>query len=349
MTPSDSNVRTVTHVTTNALPLIINAPAGKTDICEWLKDGKVELERALAEHGAVLYRGFDPIDAKTLGQLVRGLSSQEFVGTEESSPRSQIDGNVYTSTNYRSDQEIFPHNENSYKRSFPMKLFFYCAKPSEVGGETPVVDCRSVLKRLPPSITKRFLEKNWMYVRNFGNGIGVPWEEAFNTTDRSIVEQYCRDEDIQFEWIGADSLRTRQVREPVLRHPLTGELSWFNHITFFNIATLDERIRESLLSICAIEDLPHNTYYGDGTPIEASVMEELQRAYISETVVWQWGRGDLVVIDNLLTSHARKSYEGERSIMLAQADPIARHALSVTREEVDAAVVIGDETFEEYL
>jgi hypothetical protein len=343
------NVRMVTNVTKNALPLIINAPAGNTDICEWLKHEKVALERVLAKHGAVLYRGFDLIDAKKLGQLVSGLSSQEFVGTEESSPRSQIDGNVYTSTNYRSDQEIFPHNENSYKRSFPMKLFFYCEKPSEVGGETPVVDCRSVLRRLDPSIAKKFLEKKWMYVRNFGNGIGLPWEEAFNTTDRSIVERYCRDEDIQFEWIGTDSLRTRQVRDPVLRHPLTGELSWFNHITFFNIATLDERIRESLLSICDIEDLPHNTYYGDGTPIEASVMEELQRAYRSETVVWKWERGDLIVIDNLLTSHARKSYKGERSIMLAQADPIGRHNLTVSAEQLNDAVVIGDETFEEYI
>lgn len=339
----------VTDVMKNALPLIIKAPAANTDICEWLKHGKAELERALAEHGAVLYRGFDLIDAKALGRLVGALSSQEFVGTEESSPRSQIEGNVYTSTNYRSDQEIFPHNENSYKRSFPMKLFFYCAKPSEVGGETPIVDCRSVLKRLPPSITKKFHEKKWMYVRNFGNGIGIPWEEAFNTTDRSVVEQYCRDEDIQFEWIGPDSLRTRQVRDPVLRHPVTGELSWFNHITFFNIATLDERIRESLLSICSIDDLPHNTYYGDGTPIEASVMEELQRAYMDETVVWKWERGDLIVIDNLLTSHARKSYEGERSIMLAQADPIARHHLAVSSQELDDAVAIGDETFEEYI
>ena len=179
------------NVTKNALPLIINAPAGNSDIREWLKHGKADLEKTLAAHGAVLYRGFDLIDAKALGDLVRNLSSQEFVGTEESSPRSQIEGNVYTSTNYRSDQEIFPHNENSYKRSFPMKLFFYCARPSEVGGETPVVDCRAVLKRLSPSITKTFLERKWMYVRNFGNGIGVPWEEAFNTTDRSVVEPHA--------------------------------------------------------------------------------------------------------------------------------------------------------------
>lgn len=336
-------------MTKKALPLVINAPAQGTDICEWLKHEKDGLEQKLADYGAVLYRGFDPIDAQKLGRLVKDLSSEEFVGTEESSPRSQIEGNVYTSTNYRSDQEIFPHNENSYKKTFPMKLFFYCARPSEEGGETPIVDCRSVFRRLDPAIKKKFIEKKWMYVRNFGNGIGIPWKEAFNTSERSVVEQYCRDEDIQFEWIGKDSLRTRQVREPVLRHPLTGELSWFNHITFFNIATLEERIRESLLSICGIEDLPHHTFYGDGTPIEASVMKQLQQAYVSETVNWKWKKGDLIVIDNLLTAHARKSYKGERSIMLAQADPIARHALLASPEQLNEDAAICDETFEEYI
>jgi len=336
-------------MTKKALPLVIHAPAEGTDIQEWLKGRKDELERALADHGAVLYRGFATIDAQTLGRLVEHLSDREFVGTEESSPRSQIEGNVYTSTNYRSDQEIFPHNENSYKKSFPMKLFFYCALPSREGGETPIVDCRAVLRRLDPTIVRTFVEKKWMYVRNFGNGIGIPWREAFNTEDRSVVEQYCRDEDILFEWIGEDSLRTRQVRDPVLRHPSTGELSWFNHITFFNIATLDERIRESLLSICSVEDLPHNTYYGDGTPIEDSVMKQLQDAYISETVVWKWKKGDLIVIDNLLTSHARKSYKGERSIMLAQADPIARDGLTVSLEQLDESPAVYDETYEEYI
>lgn len=329
------------------LPLIVNAPARNTDLREWLENGKGDLDGLLADHGAVLYRGFNLMDAPELGDLVNGVSRQEFVGTEESSPRSQIAGNVYTSTNYRSDQEIFPHNENSYKKTFPQKLFFYCAQPSAEGGETPIVDCRSVLQKLDPEIRHKFVEKKWMYVRNFGNGIGIPWEEAFNTTDRAVVEQYCRDEDIQFEWIGNDSLRTRQVREPILRHPLTGELSWFNHITFFNIATLDVRIRESLLSICEVEDLPHNTYYGDGTPIEDPVIKHLQQAYMSEMILWKWRKGDLIILDNLLTSHARKSYRGERSIMLAQADPIDRSALTVSPEQLHDALTADDKAYEE--
>lgn len=169
-------------------PLIINAPAQSIDICEWLKHEKDSIEQKLGDYGAVLYRGFNPIDAQKLGGLVKDLSNQEFVSNEESSPRSQIAGNVYTSTNYRSDQQIFPHNENSYKKTIPMKLFFYCAQPSDAGGETPIVDCRSVFQKLDPTIKQKFIKKNWMYVRNFGNGIGIPWEEAFNTSERSVVE-----------------------------------------------------------------------------------------------------------------------------------------------------------------
>lgn len=317
-----------------AFPLVINAPKKNADIVQFLKYEKDALEQKLAEYGAVLYRGFDLVDAAVLDGLVKELSEKEFYNNEESSPRSQIAGNVYTSTNYRSDQEIFPHNENSYKKEFPMKLFFYCSQPSAEGGETPIVDCRKVLRRIEPEIVQKFVEKKWMYVRNFGNGVGIPWEEAFNTTDRTVVEKYCQEEDISFEWIGDNSLRTKQVREPVLKHPISGELSWFNHITFFNIAALENKIKTSLLSIFNTKDLPHNTYYGDGSVIDASVIEHLKQAYQAEAVNLKWEKGDLIVIDNLLTSHARKPFKGERSIMLAQADPVARSTMTMPKEKI---------------
>jgi alpha-ketoglutarate-dependent taurine dioxygenase len=314
-------------------PLIVTAPVENADICEWLKNKKDQLEQDLARYGAILYRGFKAINALELGALVQSLSDHEFYNNEESSPRMQIAGNVYTSTHYRLDLEIFPHNENSYKKMFPMKLFFYCEQPSEEGGETPIVNCRQVYNKLDPKIKMEFAKKKWMYVRNFGNGIGIPWEESFNTSERSVVEQYCRAEDISFEWIRENSLRTKQVRNPFLKHPISGELSWFNHITFFNVATLDPEIREPLLEICDLEDLPHNTYYGDGTEIEPSVLKQLKDVYKSEAIDLKWQKGDLLIIDNLLTAHARKPFKGKRSIMLAQTDPIDKELLKVSLEQ----------------
>jgi len=308
-------------------PLLVTAPSEGASLPDYLTGRRERMEADLSEHGAVLYRGFAPMTGEELDGLVGKLSSTSFKNDEESSPRNHVVGNVYTSTNYRSEMEIFPHNENSYKTEFPMKLFFYCMHPGSEGGETPIADCRKVLKRIDQGVRAKFQEKKWMYVRNFTAGVGVSWQEAFNTSQREEVEAYCRSQDIRFAWQDEDSLKTWQVREPLLSHPATGEQSWFNHATFFNIQTLDADLRESLLEMFGDDALPHNTYYGDGSPIESSVIGELQRAYLAESVPIKWETGDFMALDNLLTAHARKPFKGERKIYLAQTDPVNRATL----------------------
>ncbi|MDY4298107.1 TauD/TfdA family dioxygenase [Xanthomonas sp. LF02-5] len=305
-------------------PLTITAARPRASLSDALTGHKDALARTLASAGAVLYRGFAPISGEELDALVRSLSSAPYRNDEESSPRNHVYGNVYTSTNYRSEMDIFPHNENSYKQEIPTKLFFYCVDPGSEGGATPIVDCRKVLNRIDPAVRRRFEARRWMYVRNYTAGIGVPWQEAFNTQSRDAVEAYCLSQDIQFEWLGEESLKTWQIRDPVLRHPVSGDAAWFNHATFFNIETLDADLRASLREMFGDDGLPHNTYYGDGAPIEPEVVNMLQQAYLAEAVPVAWQGGDLLVVDNLITAHARKPFKGERRIYLAQADPVQR-------------------------
>jgi hypothetical protein len=64
-------------------------------------------------------------------------------------------------------------------------------------------------------------------------------------------------------------------------------------------------------------ELPHNTYYGDGSPIEDSVVEEIRAAYRQETAAFTSRTGDLLVLDNMLAAHGRNSYTGSRKILAA--------------------------------
>jgi alpha-ketoglutarate-dependent taurine dioxygenase len=70
--------------------------------------------------------------------------------------------------------------------------------------------------------------------------------------------------------------------------------------------------------------LPNNSYYGDGSPIEPEVLEHLRRAYAEESISFPWQQGDILLIDNMLTSHARAPYAGERRILVTMADPFTR-------------------------
>lgn len=302
------------------LPLVICPSVEGVDLMTWTLNNREFLGINLLKHGGILFRNFDVSSAEAFEQFVVACSSEPLQYSERSSPRTQLKSNIYTSTDYPADQSIFLHNENSYQHTWPMKIFFFCLTPSTQGGETPIADCRNVYGRIDPEIRRHFAKKGWMLVRNFGNGLSLTWQSVFQTEDKSIVESYCREAGIEAEWRGG-RLRTRQIRRAVARHPVTGEMIWFNHAAFFHVSTLEPSIREVLLAGLDEEDLPSNTYYGDGSPIELSVLEEIREAYRKETVSFAWREGDILMLDNMLVAHGRNPYVGQRKILVAMAEP----------------------------
>ena len=307
-----------------AIPVVLKPVMDDVNLAAWAADNREWIETLLSKAGAILMRGFGVKGAIEFERVVEALSGAPIQYDERTSPRSQVRGGIYTSTDHPADQSIFPHNEHSYAMTFPSKLFFFCSRPARAGGETPIADTRKVFERLQPEIKQRFLEKNWMFVRNYGEGFGLSWEVAFQTRSRFEVEEFCGNNQIEFEWKSGGRLRTRQVRPATIVHPKIGETLWFNHITFFHISTLEPAVRDSLLAEFREEDLPNNTYYGDGSTIEPWVMEELRGAYLEEQVSFSWRTGDILLIDNLMTSHGRAPFEGERETLVAMTDPITR-------------------------
>jgi alpha-ketoglutarate-dependent taurine dioxygenase len=303
------------------LPLLIQPAVSGVSLVAWATHHRELVQRLVRQHGGVLFRNFNERTVEEFEQFTRAISMELLEYRERSSPRSQVSGRVYTSTDYPADQEIFLHNENSYQHIWPMKIFFSCVIPSATGGETPIVDCRKVYNRIDSLIRDRFREKKWMYVRNFGDGFGLPWQTVFQTTDPAAVERHCREHGIEVEWKSDGRLRTRAIRPAMVRHPETNEMTWFNHATFFHVSTLIPAVREALLAEFDEEDLPSNSYYGDGSPIEASVLDELRGIYAEERVKFPWQEGDLLMLDNLLVAHGRSPYTGNRKIVVGMAEP----------------------------
>ena len=272
-------------------------------------------------HGGLLFRQFAIRSASDFAHFVKrlapGLLEYEFGST----PRSHVDNRIYTSTEYPAHQHIPLHNEQAYTAEWPMKIWFYCATAAPEGGETPIADSREVFNLVPRTIKKRFIEKRLMYVRNYGNGLDVPWQKVFNATDRSTVETYCRKAGIAFEWKPDGELRTRQICQAVAVHPHTAEMVWFNQAHLFHVSNLEPRVREALLSAVTEDNLPRNVYYGDGTAIETSVLDEIREVYRHIEVRFPWQEGDVLMLDNMLAAHGRTPYKGPRKILVAMAEP----------------------------
>jgi len=302
-------------------PLVMRPNTEDLDLPQWAADNRADLERALGKHGAILFRGFGLRSAPEFERFIGAVSGEALAYNERSSPRSRITGQIYTSTDHPPDKQIFLHNEQSYNLVFPMKIFFFCFQAAAGGGATPIADTRRVFERISDEIRERFMKRKYRYVRNFGDGFGLSWQEAFQTEQRSEVENYCRNNRIEYQWKPGNRLRTEQVREVATRHPKTGEWVWFNHLTFFHFGTLDRQTQEALTNSFVEEDLPNNTYYGDGARIEDGVMDYLRETYEKEKVRFDWEGGDLLMVDNMLASHGRDPYTGERRVLVGMAEP----------------------------
>jgi len=303
------------------LPLVLRPTLSDIDAVLWARSNRAPIEARLARHGAVLFRGF-PVDSSDgFHAFAAAVAGELLEYKERSSPRHEEGDRVYTSTDFPPEHHIYLHNEHSYATRFPLKLFFCCLVPAEEGGATPLADVRRVYDRIDPEIRERFAEKQYMYVRNFGSGFGLPWQTTFQTENPYEVEAYCARNGIQCEWKADGGLRTRQVRPAISVHPRTGEPVWFNHATFFHLSTLVPEVREMLASVFAEEDLPNNTYYGDGSPLEPETLEVLRAAYEAETVRFDWEEGDVLLVDNMLAAHARDPFTGSRKVLVAMAQP----------------------------
>lgn len=290
-------------------------------ITERIRRDREVLRKQLTEHGALLLRGFEVGGVDGFDGAVRELSGTPLTYAERSSPRSVIKGNVYTSTDYPPAEEIFLHNENSYQAAWPLALYFHCVEPPTSLGATPLASTRQVLASIDRSVREEFERRKWSVVRNYGDGFGMPWQEAFNTDDRDAVVEYCAGNGVRAEWVGEGHLRTRAVRDAVHRHPVTGDPVWFNHATFFHITTLPEEVGAGLLEMCGEENLPSNTYYGDGGRIPDDVVEHLRSCYRAASVRFDYRRDDVVVVDNMAASHGREPFTGPRKIAVAMAEP----------------------------
>ncbi|WP_078910786.1 TauD/TfdA family dioxygenase [Streptomyces sp. NRRL WC-3742] len=314
------------------LPLVIgaDAPTGDLhDLHDLLTGRRAELRADLRRHGAILFRGFRVGGVDGFAEAVRRFSGEPLAYQERSSPRTTIKGHVYTSTEYPAHEEIFFHNENSYRSAWPMTLFFHCVQAPADRGATPLADVRQVLRALDPAVLEEFTRRRWMVVRNFGSDFGLPWQEVFDTDSREDVDRFCAANRVEAEWLPGGRLRTRSVREAVHRHPETGEAVWFNHAAIFHLSSLSPDVRDGMREMFDEEDLPNNSYFGDGGAIPDEVMAHVRDCYRAAATRFDYREDDVLIVDNMLTAHGREPFTPPRRIAVAMAEPTAEPSAAV--------------------
>ncbi|MGP4051170.1 TauD/TfdA family dioxygenase [Streptomyces sp. 2A115] len=305
---------------------------GRTE--DWVVEHGAALTGLLDTVGAVLVR--DCVHSpEQLSEVARRFGGELLSYMERSTPRSAVSGGVYTSTEYPASETITQHNESAYASVFPHRLFFACFQSAETGGETPLADVREVTRRLPSDLLDRFRKLGIAYQRSYREGMGLTWQETFQTEDRAEVERYCAERGIDLTWTD-HGLRTSQRGPALVTDPGTGEECWFNQAHLFHVSNLPAATREALGELFPEEEMPRNATYGDGSPISDEEMDPVREAFDACTYAFPWQRGDLMVVNNLLQSHGRRPYTGERRTLVAMTGQV-----TVARRADGAAVFDG--------
>ncbi|MBD8708472.1 TauD/TfdA family dioxygenase [Pseudomonas sp. CFBP 13711] len=307
----------ITPSTVAPRPTLIECPSADVDLSRWAHKECDVIETHLRRSGAVLFRGFGLNSSDMFARAVKQLGGEPLPYVQRSTPRSEVEAGVYTSTEYPADQSIFFHSENAYATRWPARLFFFCETPAAEGGRTPLADCRAVLKQLPEMIRNAFERHGVIYRRRFRPGLGLSWQQVFAVDDLDTLERQYVQQGYRFSRGSHNELVADLAVPAVVTHPDTGEVAWFNHAALFHPAALAEALGE----VAAGQDVSQlqamETLLGDGSAIPAEWIAQIRRAYVAASFAFDWQQGDLLMLDNRLTAHGREPFTAPRRILVA--------------------------------
>lgn len=288
---------------------------------EIIKEEMDVISKLAHTNGAILFRGYNVDSEISLEECASNFPGNGLDYIGGNSPRTKLHNKIYTSTEYPPNLFISLHNELSYASSWPKFIFFCCSIPSQTGGSTVIADSRKIYNDLSENLLNEFKSKGVRYIRNLngGAGAGVSWQKTFETDNKHEVEEHCKLNQIDIKWGSNNSLQLIENRNAVLQHDVSTEWVWFNQADQFHPSTNPPAIYEALMD-CYEDDvlsMPQYACFGDGSLIPLEYLDEIREVTKKHSVYFTWNKGDLLVLDNVLTAHGREPFQGERKILVS--------------------------------
>lgn len=310
----------------------------------WVESHVDEIHLSLVATGAVLLRGFGLDDPDEFAAIAERIGGPVATAYEGPSPRGEVARGVRTASDVSSAVVVPEHAEISYEPTMPRYLFFWCRRPSPIGGETTLVDGRRVLDRLDRAEVAQLFEgplrvrrRHAPPRRSLDPFELKRWDATFGTRDREAIlhRLAALGQTARFERDG--SLTIEHAMETVRVHPSTGERVFANHLLVFHASTptaiLESAIRrERDVRAAAIYPLARSYrglsgFFGrtvatdvldvHGAPIDDSVVAHVRSVVDECAHPHRWEAADLVVVDNHLALHGRRPYAGARDVVVA--------------------------------
>lgn len=310
-TPVDKQIHDGKHVFPQ---VIVNDGSIKSvDECkQWIKNNLADLEQALADSGAVLFRGFPVDSAESFDEFSNAFDYPNFTYQESLSNAVRINftERVFTANEAPKDVDIYLHHEMAQTPISPSKLFFFCQSAADQGGATPL--CRSdmlfdELRNQQPELAQNFISKGLKYTTHMpaendpNSGQGRSWKSTLSVDSIEEAEAKLSDLGYSWKWLEDGSLK---ATTPVL--PAVIQMGEERQV-FYN------QLIAAYMGWKGVKEDPSSAItYGDGTHIPVEGLELATRLANDFTFDLEWQDGDVALVDNYLTMHGRRSYSGDR-------------------------------------
>lgn len=317
------------------LPLVLEPDQSISydEFLDLIRQQKDFISKQILKYGGILFRGFPVEGADGFNKVIDTLGfgkSLNYIGGD--TPRDRVKEKVYTSTEAPRSVKIPLHNEMSYINNYPRHIYFFCDTPAEEGGETIICDARAVYQSIDPRVRDRFKSRQLKYISNFYGKNWVldlinkyqrahkTWMDAFETSDKKEVARLCAENDYGYKWNKNNWLQVTYDRPAIINHPETGEPIWFNqaHLYDYNPRLIGLLNWLGTKVIYFKKDtVMHEIYFGDGAVVPKKDLYHVMDILDQKTIRFPWQKGDVMVLDNVLTMHGRAPFKGKRRILAA--------------------------------
>lgn len=310
--PLDGSTRFMTEQGVSEFPGVI---AGGGDLASFLSANKGAVDVALADAGALLFRGFDVPDPMAFDAVIEGYGEAGFTYEDSLSNavRTNVTPRVFTANEAPPTTEIFLHHEMAQTPLYPSKLFFYCEIAPGSGGATPL--CRSdwVLDRLAeqsPAFVARLEAEGVRYTNvmpgsdDAGSGQGRSWASTLSVADKPQAEARLQELGYSWQWLPDSSLRVTTAALPAVRTLEDGRKTFFNQLIAAFRGWADAR-----------NDPNKAITFGGAEPITSEDMAPAIALADELTHDLAWAAGDVALIDNFAVMHCRRPFEGKRRVL----------------------------------